>query len=65
MSATMVLSMDDRPLEILPYGRTLETQERLDRKKARGKRGARILGYMALIIVYWLAYLAGWMQGRH
>lgn len=57
--------MDDKPLEILPWGRTAEQQEALERKKAAGKRGyAGCLLYLVAFALF-AAYCAGWMNGRH
>lgn len=57
--------MDDKPLEILPWGRTAEQQEALDRKKLQGRRGWQgcLLYGVAFALV--CAYCAGWMNGRH
>lgn len=55
--------MSDKPLEVLPWGRTADMQDKLDRKKAAGKRGLNgCLFYMvafALVAVFaW-----GWSVG--
>lgn len=49
--------MDDRRLEILPYGRTLEQEEALQRKKARGAGGARGCLWMGVAFT-WICLLS-------
>lgn len=57
--------MDDKPLELLPWGRTAEQQEALDRKKRQGRQGfAGCLFYLVAFAIF-AAYCAGWMNGRH
>ena len=48
--------MDDKPLELLPFGRTLEQQNAIDAKKARGLAGlhgcllqAALFAFVAII----------------
>lgn len=55
---------DDKPLEILPWGRSLEDAERLARKKQAGKRGAFgcLLYPFAFALVAMFAW--GWSVGR-
>lgn len=57
--------MDDKPLEILPWGRTAEQQEALERKKRQGRRGWQ--GCLLYLVAFALfaAYCAGWLNGRH
>lgn len=57
--------MDDDGLEILPYGRTREAQERLEAKRAAGKRGGAGCLAIALLVALWLTYQAGWLAGYH
>lgn len=56
---------DDKPLEILPWGRTLEQQEALERKKRQGKQGVGGCLLYAVAFALVAVYCAGWMQGRH
>lgn len=51
-------------LEIIPFGRTLEQQQRLDAKKAKGKRGAKGCLLQAFLACMFLVYLAGYWHGR-
>lgn len=57
---------DTQPLEILPWGRTKEDQERLDAKKAKGRRGWHgclfQLVALALLAVFTAGYLSGAAQ---
>lgn len=57
--------MDDKPLEILPWGRTLEQQEALERKKRQGRQGFAGCLLYAVAFALVCAYCAGWMNGRH
>lgn len=57
--------MDDKPLEILPWGRTKADQDKLDRTKAQGRRGLQGCLLMAVMITLAIVYIAGWMAGRH
>lgn len=56
---------DDKPLEILPWGRTLEDQERIDRKKAQGRDGAKGCLFMAVLFALFAVYVAGWVSGQY
>lgn len=56
---------DDKPLELLPWGRTLEDQERIDRKKAQGRGGAKGCLFMAVLFALFAVYVAGWMSGKY
>lgn len=56
---------EDKPLELLPWGRTLEDQEKIDRKKAQGRGGAKGCLFMAVLFALFVMYVAGWMAGRH
>lgn len=56
---------DDKPLEILLWGRTLEDQERIDRKKAQGRDGAKGCLFMAVLFALFAVYVAGWMSGKY
>lgn len=56
---------DDKPLELLPWGRTLEDQERIDRKKAKGRDGAKGCLFMAVLFALFVVYVAGWMSGKY
>lgn len=51
--------MADKPLEILPWGRTREQQEALDRKKAQGRRGVGGCMFMLVLVALILTYFAG------
>jgi hypothetical protein len=57
------MSDDGKPLEILPWGRSLEDMEKIDRKKAAGKRG----GFGCLLMAFAFALLCvfawGWSVG--
>jgi hypothetical protein len=57
--------MPEDRLEILPWGRTAEQQEALDRKKRDGKRGLGGCLLYAVAFALVAAYCAGWMQGKH
>lgn len=56
---------DDKPLELLPWGRTLEDQERIDRKKQQGRNGCAGLLFYLVAFALIAVYCAGWMTGRH
>lgn len=56
---------DEKPLEILPWGRTLEDQERIDRKKAQGRGGAKGCLFMAVLFALFAVYVAGWVSGKY
>ena len=56
---------DDKPLELLPWGRTREQQEALERKKQQGRNGCAGLLFYAVAIALVIVYIAGWMAGRH
>jgi len=56
---------DNKPLELLPWGRTLEDQERIDRKKAQGRGGAKGCLFMAVLFALFVVYVAGWMSGKY
>lgn len=56
---------DEKPLEILPWGRTLEDQERIDRKKAQGRGGAKGCLFMAVLFALFAIYVAGWVSGKY
>lgn len=56
---------DDKPLELLPWGRTLEDQERIDRKKAQARGGAKGCLFMAVLFALFVVYVAGWMSGKY
>lgn len=57
--------MDDKPLEILPWGRTAEQQEALDRKKQQGRNGCAGLLFYLVAFALFAVYCAGWLSGRH
>ena len=57
--------MNNEPLEVLPYGRDAAAQERLDAKKRAGRRGGFGCLTMALIVLAWIIYQAGFMAGLH
>lgn len=57
--------MDDKPLEILPWGRTLEQQEALERKKRQGRQGLGGCLLYAVAFALFATYCAGWLNGRH
>lgn len=56
---------DDKPLELLPWGRTLEDQERIDRKKAQGRDGAKGCLFLAVLFALFAVYVAGWIGGKY
>lgn len=56
---------DDKPLELLPWGRTLEQQEALERKKAQGRGGAKGCLLLAVMFALFAVYVAGWTSGRY
>jgi hypothetical protein len=56
---------EDKPLEILPWGRTRADQERLEVMREQGRRGLRGCLLQAVIVALILAYCAGWMDGRY
>lgn len=56
---------DDKPLELLPWGRTLEDQERIDRKKQKGSDGAKGCLFLAVLFALFVVYVAGWMSGKY
>ena len=53
------MAMDDKPLEILPWGMTREQWERKERNRAAAHRGIKITLWMgaALAAVMWYAAL--------
>lgn len=54
-----------KPLELLPRGRTLDDQERIDRKKAQGRGGAKGCLFIAVLFALFAVYVAGWMSGKY
>lgn len=54
---------ESQSLEILPWGRTKEDQERLDAKKAAGRRGWHGCLLMIVAGVMLLVYTAGYLAG--
>lgn len=56
---------DDKPLELLPWGRTREQQEALERKKAQGRRGAKGCLFLAVLFALFAVYVAGWVSGKY
>jgi len=56
--------MDDKPLEILPYGRTAEEQARIDRKHESGRHGVRGCLALAVAVVMAIVYVAGYVAAR-
>lgn len=56
---------DDKPLELLPWGRTLEDQERIDRKIQKGRDGAKGCLFLAVLFALFVVYVAGWMSGKY
>lgn len=56
---------DEKPLEILPWGRTLEQQNKIDAKKAQGRRGAKGCLFMAVLFALFAVYVAGWVSGKY
>lgn len=54
--------MDDKPLVILPYGRTAADQDKLDGKRARGKLGCLIVLIQMAIVAGFLALC--WLVGK-
>lgn len=56
--------MDDKPLEVLPWGRTLEQEQALQRKKAQGRGGFKGCLAIACAIAFVLMYLSGYVAGR-
>jgi hypothetical protein len=53
--------MNDSPLELIPYGRTAEAHEKIERKKRAGQRGAKlfflqIIALCLLVIALCLAW---------
>jgi hypothetical protein len=56
--------MDDKPLVVLPYGRTREQQEALERKKEKGRRGWRLLLLQFVLIALFCAYALGYVKGK-
>lgn len=57
--------MSDKPLEVLPWGRTRDDQAKLDRTKVKGKRGLQGCLLYALAFAFWLVFQWGLMLGRH
>lgn len=55
---------EDKPLELLPWGRTIEDQEKIDRKKAQGRRGLQGCLLQLVLIALIIAYAAGFVNGR-
>ncbi len=53
-----VIDPDSPPLEILPWGRTLEDDTRLARKKAKGRAGAMGCLYQMAAMTFVLILLA-------
>lgn len=56
---------DDKPIEILPWGRTLEDQERIDRKKQKGRDGAKGCLFLAVLFALFAVYVAGYVAGAY
>lgn len=56
--------MDDKRLEILPWGRTKEQQDKLDTKRAAGQGGVRGCLAQALFVAILIAYCIGWITGK-
>lgn len=57
--------MDDKPLEILPWGRTVEQQAKLDAKREAGRKGMHGCLFMAFAVTLWIVYAFGVMIGKH
>lgn len=56
---------DEKPLEILPWGRTLDQQNKIDAKKAQGRGGAKGCLFMAVLFALFVVYVAGWISGKY
>lgn len=56
--------MSQEPLELLPWGRTLEQQEAIDRKKAKGRAGGKGCLLYAVAFALFAVYVAGYESGR-
>lgn len=52
--------MDDSPLEIIPYGRSLEDHEKLERKKRAGLRGLKLFALELVALCIVLAAISFW-----
>lgn len=56
--------MDDKPLEILPFGRTAEEQDKIDARVAAGRRGMKLTFWQWIALGFAMAYIWGWTDGR-
>ena len=56
--------MSEKPLEVLPWGRTAEDQAKLDAKKAAGRRGLNGCLLYALAFALVAVFAWGWSVGR-
>lgn len=56
---------DEKPLEILPWGRTLEQQNKIDAKKAQARGGWHGCLFLAVLFAFFVMYVAGWMSGKY
>lgn len=56
--------MNDERLEVLPWGRTREQQDKLDAKREAGRGGFKGCLAQALFAAILIAYCIGWITGK-
>lgn len=55
---------NDKPLEILPWGRTAADQAKIDRNKARARKAVKLFLAQLAVVSIVAAYCIGWKDGR-
>ena len=58
-------SVNDKPLEILPFGHTRETWAALEAKKQSGRDGMKGCLLIAVAFALLAVFAAGWMSGNN
>ena len=56
--------MSEKPLEMLPWGRTAEEQAKIDRKKQAGRNGGKGCLFYLVAFALFAVYVAGYENGR-
>lgn len=56
--------LDDKPLELLPWGQTREGLAKLQARKEAGRAGFRGCLFQLVAIALAIMYVCGWMAGK-